>query len=88
VHSFASFTHLTGYSSNYYTYLLDKVIAVDFYDQFNAADPLGGDTALRYRHKVLEQGATMPANDLVKGFLGRPQSVEALARWMKVQFGQ
>jgi len=28
---YASFTHLTGYSSNYYTYMLDKVIAVDFF---------------------------------------------------------
>lgn len=26
-----SFTHLTGYASNYYTYVLDKVIAVDFF---------------------------------------------------------
>jgi len=85
-HSFASFTHLTAYASNYYTYLLDKVIAVDFYEQFDAADPLGGPAALRYRHKVLEPGASVPASDLVKGFLGRPQNVDALSRWMKVQF--
>ena len=29
----ASFTHLTGYSSAYYTYLWDKVIAEDFFSQ-------------------------------------------------------
>ncbi len=27
---YASFGHLTGYSSNYYTYMFDKVIALDF----------------------------------------------------------
>ena len=31
-----SFTHLIGYSSNYYTYLYDKVIALDFFSQFTA----------------------------------------------------
>ena len=28
-HGYATFTHLTGYSSNYYTYSLSKVIALD-----------------------------------------------------------
>ncbi len=28
---YASFGHLTGYSSNYYTYMFDKVIALDFF---------------------------------------------------------
>jgi len=28
---YASFGHLTGYSSNYYTYAFDKVIALDFF---------------------------------------------------------
>ena len=34
-HFYAAFTHLTGYSSNYYTYVLDKVIAIDFFAQFD-----------------------------------------------------
>jgi thimet oligopeptidase len=85
-HEFASFTHLTGYSSNYYTYMLDKVIAVDFFDQFDKANLLDGPTALRYRHQVLEPGSTRPAAALVKDFLGRPQSVDALTKWMNVEF--
>jgi thimet oligopeptidase len=32
---YASFTHLIGYSSNYYTYMFDKVIALDFFGQFD-----------------------------------------------------
>ena len=35
---YASFGHLTGYSSNYYTYAFDKVIALDFFAQFDPAD--------------------------------------------------
>jgi thimet oligopeptidase len=83
---YTSFTHLTGYASNYYTYVLDKVIAVDFFAQFDKANLLDGSTAMRYRKTVLEQGATRPAAVLVKDFLGRPQSIGALKTWMMVEF--
>ena len=46
---YASFGHLTGYSSNYYTYAFDKVIALDFFGQFDPADLLGCDAGARYR---------------------------------------
>ena len=85
-HDFASFTHLTGYASNYYTYVLDKVIAVDFFSQFDPHNLLSGPTAMRYRRAVLEPGATEPAAQLVKDFLGRPQSIDALKAWVNVQF--
>jgi thimet oligopeptidase len=83
---YASFTHLTGYSSNYYTYMLDKVIAVDFFAQFDKTNLLGGPAAMRYRRSVLEPGATKPAAQLVKDFLGRPESLDALKTWMNEQF--
>jgi thimet oligopeptidase len=83
---YASFTHLTGYSSNYYTYMLDKVIAVDFFAQFDKANLLGGPAAMRYRKTVLEPGASMPATGLVKAFLGREQSLDALKAWMTEEF--
>jgi thimet oligopeptidase len=35
---------------------------------------------------VLEPGGSVSANDLVKNFLGRPQSIEALRRWVGVEF--
>ena len=83
---YASFTHLAGYSSNYYTYVLDKEIALDFFSQFNRKDLLDGPTAMRYRRTVLEPGATKPAAELVKDFLGRPQNIDALKAWMNVEF--
>jgi thimet oligopeptidase len=83
---YASFTHLTGYASNYYTYVLDKVIAIDFFAQFDKKNLLDGPTAMRYRRTVLEPGASKPAAELVKDFLGRPQQMDALKNWMNEEF--
>ena len=85
-YGFATFTHLIGYSSNYYTYSLSKVIALDFFNQFDKKNLLDGPAAMRYRKTVLEPGGSMSANDLVKGFLGRPQSYEAFKVWMNEEF--
>jgi len=85
-HMYASFGHLAGYSSAYYTYMWDKVIALDFFEQFDPKNLLAGDAPLRYRRTVLEPGGSVSANDLVKNFLGRPQSIEALKRWVGAEF--
>jgi len=86
IHDYASFGHLAGYSSAYYTYLWDKVIAEDFVTQFDRKNLLSPGPAARYRRIVLEPGGSMSANDLVKNFLGRPQNMEALRHWMSEQF--
>jgi thimet oligopeptidase len=83
---YASFTWVTGYASNLYTYLLDKVIALDFFAQFDKRNLLDGPTAMRYRRAVLEPGASKPAAELVKDFLGRPQNMDALKSWMIEEF--
>ena len=70
---YASFGHLTGYSSNYYTYAFDKVIALDFFAQFDPADLLGGNAGARYRKLVLEQGGSKPGREMVRDFLGRDE---------------
>jgi thimet oligopeptidase len=85
-YGFATFTHLMGYSSNYYTYSLSKVIALDFFNQFDKKNLLDGPAAMRYRKTVLEPGGSKSANDLVKDFLGRPQSYEAFKVWMNEEF--
>lgn len=85
---FASFTHLTGYSSNYYTYLYDKVIALDFFNQFNRANLLDDPIALKYRKTVLEPGGTVPGKSIVRQFLGREQNIEAFSRWIGEEFEQ
>ncbi|HVI08354.1 MAG TPA: M3 family metallopeptidase [Candidatus Binatia bacterium] len=85
-HMWASFGHLGGYSSAYYTYLWDKVIAEDFFLQFDRANLLAGEAPAKYRRVVLEPGGSMSANDLVKNFLGRPANMTALQHWMAEEF--
>ncbi len=83
---YAAFDHLAGYSSAYYTYMWDKVIAEDFFLQFDQNDLLAGDTPARYRRLVLEPGGSESASDLVKNFLGRPQNTVAFQHWMDEEF--
>lgn len=87
-HMWASFGHLGGYSSAYYTYMWDKVIAQDFYAQFNQDDPMVGAEPAKYRRVVLEPGGSESANDLVKNFLGRPQNTKAFQAWMSQEFNE
>jgi thimet oligopeptidase len=86
IHIYSAFGHLSGYSSAYYTYLWDKVIAEDFFGQFDRAHLLTGEAAMRYRRQVLEPGGSMPASELVRGFLGRSQNMTAFQKWMSEEF--
>jgi thimet oligopeptidase len=83
---YASFTHLTGYSSNYYTYLYDKVIALDFFAQFPRTALLDSPVAMRYRRTVLEPGGSVPGREIVQHFLGRSQSSDAFTEWIGEEF--
>jgi thimet oligopeptidase len=90
---YAAFTHLVGYTSNYYTYLYDKVIALEFFAEFvnqPAHQPsdelLTGAVAQRYRKVVLETGGSKPAKEIVHDFLGRETSMEALRSWIAREF--
>jgi thimet oligopeptidase len=86
---YAAFTHLVGYTSNYYTYLYDKVMALEFFAEFkkpDAKDLIEGPTAMRYRRAVLEPGGSRPARELVQAFLGREVSMTALKRWIGKEF--
>jgi Zn-dependent oligopeptidase len=85
-HMYAAFGHLAGYSSAYYTYLWDKVIAEDFFSQFDHNNLLAGEAPMRYRHTVLQPGGSVSANDLVKNFLGREQNMDAFQKWMGEEF--
>ena len=83
---YSSFTHLMGYSSNYYTYLYDKVIALDFFSQFPRHALVDSPVAMRYRRTVLEPGGSMPGREIVLHFLGRSQSSDAFTRWVGEEF--
>jgi thimet oligopeptidase len=83
---YASFGHLTGYSSNYYTYAFDKVIALDFFAQFDPADLLGCAAGTKYRKTVIEQGGSRPGRQMVRDFLGRDEEFSAFSNWLNEEF--
>jgi len=83
---YASFGHLMGYSSNYYTYAFDKVIALDFFAQFDPADLLGCEAGTNYRKKVIEQGGSRPGRQMVRDFLGRDEEFSAFTDWLNEEF--
>lgn len=81
-HMSASFGHLDGYSSGYYTYMWSLVIAKDMFSAFDPDNLLEPGVARRYRDAVLAPGGTKDAAELVEDFLGRPYSFDAFAAWL------
>lgn len=72
-----AFGHLNGYSAIYYTYRWSLVIADDLFTRFDKEGLRNAQTALAYRHAVLDPGGTKPAAELVREFLGRDVSLDA-----------
>jgi len=81
-HFFASFGHIEGYGSGYYTYMWSLVIAKDLFSAFDRDDLFATEVAHRYRDRILAQGGRRDAADLVADFLGRPYSFDAFERWL------
>jgi len=81
-HFHASFGHLAGYTSGYYTYMWSLVIAKDLFSAFDRDDLFNHAVATRYRDEILTRGGSADAADLVRAFLGRPFSFDAYAAWL------
>ena len=81
-HFHASFGHLGGYTSAYYTYMWSLVIAKDLFSAFDRTDLFEPEVATRFRDRVLVPGGSDDAAALVEQFLGRPYGFEAFERWL------
>ena len=81
-HFQASFGHLEGYTSAYYTYMWSLVIAKDLFSAFDPDDLFDTEVAHRYRDRILAAGGSKDAADLVEDFLGRRYSFDAFERWL------
>ena len=79
-HFEASFGHLIGYSTAYYSYLWSKVYAQDMWSVFEEQGPLNPEVGMRYRELILEPSDSRNALDMVKGFLGREPNNKALLK--------
>lgn len=65
------FSHIvSGYAAGYYGYMWSKVLALDMLSRFNGnlMNPMIGQF---YRKTVLERGSELPADRMVRYFLGR-----------------
>jgi thimet oligopeptidase len=78
-HFYASFGHLNGYSAIYYTYQWSLAIATDMFTRFQAQGLRDVEVAKSYRDKILAQGGSRPAEELVTDFLGRKISYKPYA---------
>jgi thimet oligopeptidase len=81
-HFQASFGHLEGYSSAYYTYMWSLVIAKDLFSAFDHGNLFDAEVAHRYRDRILAAGGSKDAADLVEDFLGRPYTFDAFEEWL------
>jgi thimet oligopeptidase len=81
-HMPASFGHLEGYGSGYYTYMWSLVIAKDMFSAFDRDNMFDPEVARRYRDRLLAQGGQKDAAELVADFLGRPYTFDAYAAWL------
>jgi len=84
-HFYASFGHLEGYTSAYYTYMWSLVISKDLFSAFDRDRLFDTAVAYRYRDEILAAGGRADAADLVANFLGRPYSFEAFGRWLDAE---
>ncbi len=81
-HGYASFGHLSGYTSAYYTYQWSLVLAKDIFTRFDAEGLLSPKTARDYRQAILMPGGSKDAAALVGDFLGRPSTIDAYRAWL------
>ena len=69
-----------GGEASVYKYLWSKVLAMDMFDTAFRANPFDGAAGRRYRHMVLEKGASQDEMKTLIDFLGRKPSSEAYFR--------
>ncbi len=73
----AGFGHLFGYDAGYYGYLWSKVFGDDMFSRFEEEGILSPQVGRAYRVKILEQGGSRDADELLRDFLGREPSKDA-----------
>ena len=77
----ASFSHmLSGYDSQYYSYLLSLVYACDMFSEFEEAGIMNQEIGRKYVDTVLKPGASRGGKSIVRDFLGREPNDKAFLR--------
>ncbi len=78
INHLAAFGHLLGgYDAAYYGYLWAEIIGDDLFSRFENAGVLSNSVGVDYKNKILKPGGTVPAENMVRDFLGRKWNDEA-----------
>lgn len=80
---YASFGHLTGYTSEYYSYMWSLKLAKDLLTRFQREGMLNPATAADYRDFVIRKGGSVDAIDMVEQFLGRKTTFHAFQNYLE-----
>jgi thimet oligopeptidase len=81
----ASFGHLmSGYDAGYYGYLWSLVFAQDMFTDFENEGLESPVIGARYRHDILEKGATEEPDVLLREFMGRPMKIDAFYDYLGI----
>jgi len=77
-----SFGHIFsgGYAAGYYSYLWAELLAADAFGRFAEAGTVDRATGDRFRDEVLSRGASRPAIESFRAFMGRDPDPSALLR--------
>ncbi len=81
---FRTLTHciVAGYDAGFYTYKWSEVLATDAFSRFREEGLLNPETGAAYRRAILTPGATVPAEQLFRNFMGRePDPTPLLKRY-------
>lgn len=83
---FRTLTHciVAGYDAGFYTYKWSEVLAADAFSRFRQEGLLNPATGAAYRRAILTPGATEPAEQLFRNFMGRdPNPAPLLRRYLQ-----
>ncbi len=75
-----SFAHLFsgGYAAGYYGYKWAEVLDADAFSMFRERGIFDRETAMSFRHNILERGGSREPDELFRNFRGREPSIDAL----------
>jgi thimet oligopeptidase len=79
---YASFGHIEGYASRYYTYMYDLVIVKDIFSVFQQNGIMDENTWQKYRISIIEPGGAIPGEVMIRNFLGRNYSYGPFKKWV------
>ncbi|MBN2804288.1 MAG: Zn-dependent oligopeptidase [Deltaproteobacteria bacterium] len=79
---YASFGHLNGYGSEYYSYMWSLKLAKDLFTRFTKEGMLNPKTWADYKAKIISQGGSVDAEKMVEDFLGRKTDFNAFKEYL------